>query len=72
MFYVYVIVLYNVFHVHQATLEHQYPNKAACEIAMARLGYDEISPLGVHGECQLTPGAPPVAPPVTNVPAAPK
>jgi hypothetical protein len=63
MFYVWVIVLYNVFHMQQAQLEAQYQTKNACEIARVHLGYAQISPLGVHGECQMMAVPPPKAPP---------
>ena len=53
MFYMWVIVLFNVFHVQQAQLEKQYPTRNACNTARVQLGYARISPLGVHGECQL-------------------
>jgi len=59
MFYVYVIVLFNVFHVQQAQLEKQYLTKNACEVARVQLGYAQISPLGVHGECQMMAVSPP-------------
>lgn len=64
MFYVWVIVLFNFFHVQQATLEKQYPDRASCQRAMVRLGYTRISPLGTHGECQMLAVPPPVAPAV--------
>jgi hypothetical protein len=53
MMYVFVIVLYNFFHVQQATLEQTYLKRADCERARVTLGYAQISPLGVHGECRL-------------------
>ena len=53
MFYVWVIVLFNVFHVQQATLEKEYMTKNACEVARVQLGYAYISPFGTHGECQM-------------------
>lgn len=69
MFYVWVIVLFNVFHVQQATLEKEYPTYNACRTARVQMGYARISPLGVHGECQmvavpqrLVPPNPPVPP----------
>ncbi len=55
MVYVYVIVLLNVFHVQQATLETEYPTRNKCEVARVQMGYARISPLGVHGECRLKP-----------------
>lgn len=64
MFYVYVIVLFNFFHVQQAVLEKQYTDLPNCERARVKLGYAAISPLGVHGECQMVAvPAPPVVPP---------
>ena len=63
MFYVYVIVLYNFFHVQQAQLEKEYPTHNACEIARVKLGYAAISPFGVHGECQMVAVPPRLAPP---------
>jgi hypothetical protein len=53
MFYVFVIVLYSVFHVQQATLEKEYPDQASCDRARVAMGYAQISPFGVHGECQM-------------------
>lgn len=53
MYYVWVIVLFNVFHVQQATLEKQYMDRASCQRAMVNLGYARISALGVHGECRM-------------------
>lgn len=53
MYYVFVIVLFNFFHVQQAVLEQHYLTKASCERARVQLGYAQISPLGVHGECQM-------------------
>jgi hypothetical protein len=63
MFYVYVIVLFNFFHVQQAVLERQYADLPACERARVKLGYAQISPLGVHGECQMIAISPPTAVP---------
>ena len=64
MFYVYVIVLFNFFHSQQAVLERQYPDQQTCERARVRLGYAAISPLGVHGECQMVAVPAPLVPPV--------
>jgi hypothetical protein len=63
MFYVFIIVLYNFFHVQQATLEKQYPDQASCERARVKLGYAGISPLGVHGECEMVVALPPAPAP---------
>ena len=63
MFYVYVIVLFNFFHVQQATLEKTYPDQASCERARVKLGFAAwISPL-VHGECQMVAVPAPLVPP---------
>jgi hypothetical protein len=53
MLYVWVIVLFNVFHVEQATLDKEYMTKNDCRVAIVKMGYARISPLGVHGECQM-------------------
>lgn len=59
---VWIIVLFNFFHVQQATLEKQYPDQQQCESARVKLGYAAISPLGVHGECQMVAVPAPPAP----------
>lgn len=66
MFYVYVIVLFNFFHVQQAQLEKEYPDLPSCQRAMVKLGYTAISPLGVHGECQMVAVPPRLVPPVAK------
>jgi hypothetical protein len=72
MFYVWIIVLYNFFHVQQATLERTYLDQNKCEIARVKLGYAQISPLGVHGECKMVAvPAPAVGSTPTPPPAAP-
>ncbi len=53
MYYEWIIVLYSVFHIQQAVLETHYLTKNKCEVARVQLGYAQISPLGVHGECQM-------------------
>jgi hypothetical protein len=63
MYYVFVIVLFNFFHVQQAQLEKQYPDQQTCERARVKLGYAQISPLGVHGECQMVAVPAPLVPP---------
>jgi hypothetical protein len=63
MYYIWVIVLYNFFHVQQAQLEKEYLTQNACEIARVKLGYAQISPLGVHGECQMVAVPAPLVPP---------
>jgi hypothetical protein len=63
MYYVWVLVLYNFFHVQQAQLEKEYLTQNACEIARVKLGYAQISPLGVHGECQMVAVPAPLVPP---------
>lgn len=51
--YVWVIVLFNVFHVKQAVLEAEYETKNKCDTVRVQMGYARVSPFGVHGECQL-------------------
>jgi hypothetical protein len=48
---VWVIMLYNFWHVNQGQLPTQYLTQSACNVARIQQNLANFSPMGYHGEC---------------------